>query len=377
MDNKVIFENNYKSNFDFAKKYIDQNNLPEAKKSLKKSLEAAIKLIEITYGSEQAAYSAKAKTVAQLIEQINAKLKKAEEDAKAKPLIKVKVTTKSSLKDGKEAPAPVKKITVAEAMGKLNELEGLQKVKQQVKDLVDQLQAFNMRKARNLPVPKMSYHMVFMGNPGTGKTTVARIMGDIYCALGILSKGHLVEVSRSDLVAGYVGQTVGKTQEVINKSLGGVLFVDEAYTLNKGGNDFGQEAIDTLLKGMEDHRDDLVVIVAGYDDLMKEFIDSNPGLQSRFKNYINFTDYTGEEMLNIFSGLCNKNQYIMHERTRERLKEYFNNAYANRGDNFGNARDVRNLFEKIVTRQSNRVVSLGAQISTEELMSILPEDLPV
>ena len=229
------------------------------------------------------------------------------------------------------------------------------RVKGQVCDWVDQIKVFQMRKERGMSVPDRSYHIVFTGNPGTGKTTVARLMAQIYCALGVLSEGHLVEVDRGDLVAGYVGQTAVKTRDVLKKAYGGVLFIDEAYSLANGGaNDFGQEAIDTILKEMEDKRDNLVVIVAGYDDLMEKFISSNPGLRSRFKNFIQFTDYTGEELFNIFTGLCNKNQYTVTAEARSALKSYFDNLYKNRDKNFGNGRDVRNTFESIVTRQSKR-----------------------
>lgn len=272
---------------------------------------------------------------------------------------------------------PVEKLTLEEALAKLDELEGLDRVKKQMHSWVDQIKVFTMRKERGMSVPDMSYHMVFTGNPGTGKTTVARIVSQIYCALGIISEGHLVEVDRSNLVAGYVGQTAIKSQEVINQAIGGVLFIDEAYTLaNGGGNDFGQEAIDTILKGMEDYRSNLVVIVAGYDDLMEKFINSNPGLRSRFKTYIGFTDYTGVELFRIFERLCNKNQYVLDYDARYKLQEYFNQLYATRDKNFGNARDVRNLFEATVTRQSQRIATM-TNLTDADLSTIIERDLPI
>ncbi len=268
------------------------------------------------------------------------------------------------------------KISLEEALKRLNELEGLSRVKSQVCDWVDQIKVFQMRKERGMSVPDMSYHMVFMGNPGTGKTTVARLMAQIYCALGILSEGQLVEVDRAGLVAGYVGQTAVKTKEVLKQAYGGVLFIDEAYSLANGGtNDFGPEAIDTILKEMEDKRDNLVVIVAGYDAPMEKFISSNPGLRSRFKNFIQFSDYTGDELYNIFAGLCAKHQYTLDEEARLSLRGYFNDLYQKRDKNFGNGRDVRNLFETIVTRQSGRVAHLSSP-SDQEITTIKAEDLP-
>lgn len=267
------------------------------------------------------------------------------------------------------------KVSLEEALRRLDDLEGLQRVKSQVCDWVDQIKVFRMRQERKMSVPEMSYHMVFTGNPGTGKTTVARIMAQIYCALGILSEGQMVEVDRSGLVAGYVGQTAVKTKEVLKKAYGGVLFIDEAYSLANGGtNDFGQEAIDTILKEMEDKRNNLVVIVAGYDEPMEKFISSNPGLRSRFKNFIHFNDYTGEEMYRIFSGMCHKTEYILDSEAGKALQEYFNQLYIGRNKNFGNGRDVRNLFEEVITRQSKRVAKLQNP-SDKDISTILIQDL--
>ena len=211
-----------------------------------------------------------------------------------------------------------------------------------------------------------------MGNPGTGKTTVARYVAKLYKSLGLLSKGHLVETDRSGLVAGYVGQTAIKTQEVINSALGGVLFIDEAYTLSNGGaNDFGQEAIDTLLKAMEDKRDDLVVIVAGYDELMDDFVHSNPGLESRFNRYIHFSDYSTEEMYNIFGSLCQKNQYELSEDATTAVKDYFSSVSI---ADIGNGRGARNLFERVVTQQAKRI-SKNSESSSQELSVITETDV--
>ena len=262
-----------------------------------------------------------------------------------------------------------------ELMARLDELIGLETVKKEVKSLTNLIKVRKLREEAGLPNTAMSLHMVFLGNPGTGKTTVARLMAGLYAAIGALSKGQLVEVDRSGLVAGYVGQTALKTQEVIQSALGGVLFIDEAYSLASGGeNDFGREAIETLLKAMEDHRDDLVVIVAGYDEPMEKFINSNPGLQSRFNKYMYFPDYNGEELMGMFRINCKKNGYVMTPEAEEYAQAFFDDLYANRDDNFGNGRDVRNRFEDTVARQANRVAAMEAP-TKDDLMTITKSDL--
>ncbi len=241
---------------------------------------------------------------------------------------------------------------------KLEELVGLESVKKDVLELSSLMKMQVRRKRENLPEVPVSLHLVFAGNPGTGKTTIARILAEIYRDIGVLSKGQLVEVDRSGLVAGYVGQTAIKTREKIEEAKGGILFIDEAYTLSRGENDFGQEAIDTVLKAMEDMRDDFIVIVAGYTELMEGFIDSNPGLESRFNKYIFFPDYTADELIRIFSSMCKKYGYELTEDAKPILEEKIRLMEENKGENFANARDVRNLFEKIVTNQAKRLASL-------------------
>jgi stage V sporulation protein K len=270
-----------------------------------------------------------------------------------------------------EAPPPEK---VEDLLAELNGYVGLDSVKDEVKSLVNLVTVWKLRRENDLPTEELSLHMVFSGNPGTGKTTIARLMARIYHALGILSKGQLVEVDRSGLVAGYVGQTAIKTRKVLESALGGVLFVDEAYALNgQGDNDFGQEAIDTILKGMEDHRDDLVVIVAGYDGLMDRFIHSNPGLESRFNRYLHFDDYTPEELLKIFELRCKKSCYTLTDGARKAVEEQL--RLGNQDPvSFGNARGVRNLFEQVLVRQANRLAGQG-QITREALMEITEADV--
>ena len=282
---------------------------------------------------------------------------------------------KSKAGDAEKPDAEEKKPDFDELMAQLDSLVGLDDVKKDIKNLMNLVKVRRLRKENGLPIPPMSLHMVFMGNPGTGKTTVARIISGLYAAIGVLEKGQLIEVDRSGLVAGYVGQTALKTQEVIKSALGGVLFIDEAYSLASGGeNDFGREAIETILKAMEDHRDELIVVVAGYDGPMEKFINSNPGLQSRFNKYFYFPDYNGEQLLHIFKGQCKKNGYALTEEAEAEAKAMFEELYENRGENFGNGRDVRNVFEDTVVRQSNRVAALDAP-TKDDLMQFLPEDL--
>lgn len=265
---------------------------------------------------------------------------------------------------------------VEQIMTEINELVGLEEVKEEISSLVNLVKIQNIRKERNLPVTSLSLHMVFSGNPGTGKTTIARKLSQIYYNLGLLSKGHLVEVERSALVGGYVGQTAMKTKEVVTSAFGGILFVDEAYTLtsNKGNNDFGQETVDTLLKLMEDNRDKLVVIVAGYTDLMEEFLNSNPGLKSRFNKFIFFADYTETQLVEIFSSMCSKNQFTLSDEAKEKVLEYFAERCAAHEENFANAREARNLFERAITAQANRLAAYE-EVSDEQLLQISAEDI--
>ncbi|MBE5953085.1 MAG: AAA family ATPase [Lachnospiraceae bacterium] len=261
-------------------------------------------------------------------------------------------------------------------MKELNTLVGLDEVKKDIKSLVNLLKVKKMREERGMKQPSVSLHMVFSGNPGTGKTTVARLLAKIYKCIDIVPKGHLVEVDRSNLVEGYVGQTAIKTKEVVESALGGILFIDEAYTLTAGkdGKDFGQEAVDTLLKLMEDNRDNLVVIVAGYTELMKEFVESNPGLKSRFNKYIFFKDYTGDQLYDIFMSLCDKQEYVPNSAGKEYVKEYFNNQVKNKDENFANAREVRNYLERSISRQATRIVELE-NVSDKQLKTLTKSDL--
>ena len=269
-----------------------------------------------------------------------------------------------------ELPPPEK---IEDLLAELDPYIGLKVVKDEVHDLINMVQVYKLREQHDLPTTDMSLHMVFTGNPGTGKTMMARMMARIYRSLGILSKGQLVEVDRSGLVAGYVGQTALKTQKVIEKAMGGVLFIDEAYALNgRSENDFGQEAIDTVLKAMEDHRDDLVVIVAGYTDLMDRFIHSNPGLESRFNRFLLFDDYTTDEMVEIFRMQCKKGCYQLTEEARPLIRDYI--AEESADDSFGNARGVRNLFEHVLVAQNNRLAAME-KITREDLMTITADDV--
>ena len=259
----------------------------------------------------------------------------------------------------------------------LDSLVGLTQIKKDVRSLINLIKVRKLRQAEELKVPELSLHMVFTGNPGTGKTTVARLLARLYRSIGVLSTGTLLEVDRAGLVAGYVGQTALKTLEAIKKARGGILFVDEAYSLvpdGTGTNDFGQEAISTILKAMEDMREELVVIVAGYPEPMERFIESNPGLESRFGKYFHFEDYNGAELMDIFRLQCRKNQYIPDEETEKFCIDMFNEMYENRDENFGNARDVRNIFERAVTNQANRLAEMEKP-TKDDLMKLIKEDI--
>lgn len=276
--------------------------------------------------------------------------------------------------NGKEQTAPQSK--KEDHMKELNEMIGLSRVKEEVASLRNFVLVQEQRKRQGLKSNNVSYHCVFSGNPGTGKTTVARIVAGIYKDLGILKKGHLVEVQRSDLVAEYVGQTATKTNAKIDEALDGVLFIDEAYTLAEGGQgDFGQEAINTLLKRMEDDRNRLVVILAGYSKEIQHFIDSNPGLQSRFNRYIHFDDYSYEELLRIFIFNLSKNDFKITRDAFNAVGSIIREQIANKDSKFGNARYIRNMFETVIMKQANRLASCKKNPSKEELMLITIEDI--
>ena len=259
-------------------------------------------------------------------------------------------------------------------LAELDALVGLKAVKDEVKLVANLLQVQNLRRERGLPVAETSRHLVFTGNPGTGKTTVARLLAQIYRTLGVVERGHLVETERAGLVAGFIGQTALKVTTVFESALGGVLLIDEAYALARGDErDFGQEAIDTLVKLVEDHRDDVVVIAAGYPDEMTEFVESNPGLRSRFPKTIHFPDYTDDELVAIFGSLCERNHYGCPDDVAEAARRFF--AAQPRDKGFGNGRLARNVFEEAVARQASRIVSLDRP-SDEELVTFVPGDVP-
>ena len=261
-------------------------------------------------------------------------------------------------------------------LSELNELIGLKQIKEEIAGLINLIKVRKLREEKGLPILPMSFHLVFSGNPGTGKTTVARIVSKIYKNLGVISKGNLVEVDRSGLVAGFVGQTAIKTREVIDSAKGGVLFIDEAYSLTPGSSqsDYGSEAIEVLLKAMEDQRGDLVVIVAGYTDEMEDFLNSNPGLKSRFNKFIHFADYTPKELLDIFILISKKHGYRLTDDAEGELEKLITLIYENRTENFANARITRNMFESVIQHQANRVVKIEDP-SKDDLQEISIEDI--
>ncbi|MCU1352099.1 MAG: hypothetical protein JWM05_1308, partial [Acidimicrobiales bacterium] len=262
---------------------------------------------------------------------------------------------------------------IIELLAELDALVGLAEVKAEVRLVTNLLQVQKMRRERNLPVSEQSRHLVFTGNPGTGKTTVARLLAEIYRTLGVVRRGHLVETDRAGMVSGFVGQTALKVTDVFDRADGGVLLVDEAYALARGGeNDFGREAIDTLVKLIEDRRDSIVVIVAGYPDEMATFIDANPGLSSRFPKTIEFPDYSDDELWAIFASLGAKGGYRPEPAAEGAVRAWL--AAVPRDKGFGNGRLVRNLFEDAVARQASRIVAVASP-SDDELTALLAVDI--
>lgn len=291
---------------------------------------------------------------------------------------KVDLKNKKDINESIENKSPtIPEETLETVMKEINNLVGMKNIKDQIKTLVNLIKIKKEREVRKLPISKISLHAVFYGPPGTGKTTIARLLGKVYKYLGLLSKGHIIETDRAGLVAGYVGQTAIQVDKVVGEALDGVLFIDEAYSLksSNGSNDFGQEAIETILKRMEDYRDRLVIIVAGYPDEMKEFIESNPGLKSRFSRYFYFKDYTPDELLKIFNVFCKNAVFKITKKAKAKLLELFKSLYLKKDRTFGNGRLVRNIFERIIENQANRLVKVSPL--TDEVLSTIEEsDIP-
>lgn len=267
------------------------------------------------------------------------------------------------------------KYTLDELLNELNKLVGLNNVKRKVNDLIAYQKVQKLRRANNLHSAKNTLHMAFTGNPGTGKTTVARIVGRIYKEIGLLSEGHFIEVSRTDLIAGYQGQTALKVKSVIDKAKGGVLFIDEAYSIteNENSDSYGRECLTELTKALEDYREDLVVIVAGYTEPMNQFFESNPGLKSRFNTFIEFEDYSSEELYDILTSICDSNDYKIDSSAEKIIKEYINTLIAKKDDNFANGRMIRNLYDDLVMNHARRVAELE-EPNFSELLTIMAED---
>lgn len=267
--------------------------------------------------------------------------------------------------------------TLEKVLEELHLLIGLKEVKQDVAELINLLEIQKKRSKQGLRNVEITLHTVFLGPPGTGKTSVARLLSRIFKHLGFLSKGQMFETDREGLVAGYVGQTATKVNSAVESSLGGVLFIDEAYALtqNLTGNDYGTEAVNTLIKRMEDHRDDIAVVVAGYTEPMQIFIESNPGLRSRFNRFFHFNHFTPDELFQIFESFCKNSDFIVSDGAKEKLTDTFELLFSDKDESFGNARVVRNLFEKCVQNQANRIVKLK-KLNQKILKTFDVEDIP-
>lgn len=294
------------------------------------------------------------------IREENERIRAEEEKRSAIQAKEMFLEMKQRIQEREQAEAREQELRLQALVEELNALVGLGSVKEEIRSLVNLIKVRKMREKMNLPEMDMSYHMVFTGSPGTGKTTVARLVAKIYKELGILSEGNLVETDRSGLVAGYVGQTAIKVHELVEQAIGGVLFIDEAYALANPDvpNDFGMEAIDALVKLMEDHRDDLVIIVAGYTEEMQKFLKSNTGLISRFNKFVDFPDYSTEELVEIMDVMAQNVGLLVDEEAKEAVLAFLNKKKAEEWREFGNARGIRNLFEKLVVNQANRLVEL-------------------
>lgn len=382
MDSDRFLYDLYKDYYEKGMNDFNNEDLKNAYRNFYNAADALLKLSQKSYGDLKSRRFSRARELIELADRIKEKHKEnlnksSNNDNSVNDELDNEIKDQNTIDDSiinEDEKFEIDEELLKESIDELNSLIGLSEVKNSMIKIINQTRVFRERKKRGLQTPDLSYHMIFTGNPGTGKTTVARILGKIFNSLGILSKGHLVEVSREDLVGAYIGWTEMKTKKVLEKARGGILFIDEAYSLaNESSNDFGAQAIDVINKFMEDHRNNIIVIAAGYNDDMKAFVEMNEGLKSRFTNTIHFNDYSPQELFDILLLTTEKYGFILSDSAKNASIEYLSNLSDEEKN--GNARNIRNILESAILMQCSRIKNLE-NCSNDDLITIEAEDFP-